>query len=43
LTHAKKHEEDLRILRERIAELEKKNANQLWLDDLAEWNRFQKS
>jgi len=35
LKHAKKHEEDLEILRKKIADLEGKTGRDLWLDDLS--------
>jgi len=34
LKHAKKHEEDLKLLKQKIADLEAKTGHELWLDDL---------
>jgi DNA topoisomerase-2 len=34
LTNMRKHQNDLQVLRQRIADLEKKTPEQLWLDDL---------
>ena len=41
ITNAQKHQKDLETLKGRIADLEKKTREDLWMDDLDAWFRFQ--